>query len=73
MGAVWAYDANVKIFLLPNADFSSIGWLCDTRKVDKLTDSVALDSLYKEMIEHFNLPDRLVHWSQQRNAFLERV
>ena len=73
MGAVWAYDANVKIFLLPNADFSSIGWLCDTRKADKLTDSVALDRLYNEMIEYCSLPGNFLHWSGQREMFLGRM
>ena len=73
MGAVWAYDANVKLFLLPNTSFSSIGWLCDTRKADKLADSVALDRLYKEMIEYFSLKENLIHWSQQREMFLRRV
>ena len=73
MGAVWAYDANVKIFLLPNADFSSIGWLCDTRKADKLTDSVAWDRLYNEMIEYCSLPGNFLHWSGQREMFLGRM
>lgn len=73
MGAVWAYDANVKLFLLPNTSFSSIGWLCDTRKADKLADSVALDRLYKEMIEYFSLKENLIHWSQQRETFVGRV
>lgn len=73
MGAVWAYEANVRLFLLPNTDFTSIGWLCDTRKADKLTDSVALDRLYKEMVEYFSLKENLIHWSQQREMFVERV
>lgn len=73
MGAVWAYDANVRLYLLPNTGFSIIGWLCDTRQVESISNSVALDILYKEMAEHFNLPDRLIHWSQQRKLFLERV
>ena len=73
MGAVWAYDANVKLFLLPNTSFYSIGWLCDTRKADKLADSVALDRLYKEMIEYFSLKENLIHWSQQRETFVGRV
>ena len=73
MGAVWAYEANVRLFLLPNTDFTSIGWLCDTRKADKLTDSVALDRLYKEMVEYFSLKENLIHWSQQREMFVGRV
>lgn len=73
MGAVWAYDANVRLFLLPDVSFSSIGWLCDTRKAEKLTDSVALDRLYKEMVEYFSLKENLVHWSQQREMFVRRM
>jgi hypothetical protein len=73
MGAVWAYDANVRLYLLPDANFDKIGWLCDTRKADKLTDSVALDSLYREMIEHFSLHENFLHWSQQREMFVRRV
>lgn len=73
MGAVWAYDANVRLFLLPDVSFSSIGWLCDTRKADKLADSVALDRLYEEMINYFSLKENLVHWSQQREIFVRRV
>ena len=72
MGAVWAYDSNVRLYLLPNTTFSSIGWLCDPRKANKLYDSVALDRLYNEMIIHFKLPSNIVRWSQQRETFLRR-
>ncbi len=72
MGAVWAYDSNVRLYLLPNTTFPSIGWLCDPRKANKLYDSVALDRLYNEMTIHFNLPNHLDHWSQQRETFLCR-
>ena len=73
MGAVWAYEANVRIYLLPNTDFPSIGWLCDTRKADSISNSVVLNRLYKEIVEHFGLQDRLINWSQQRTIFLERL
>ena len=56
-----------------NRGVPTIGWLCDTRKADRIANSVALDCLYKEMIEYFNLPDRLIHWSQQRKIFLDRL
>lgn len=72
MGAVWAYDSNVRLYLLPNTTFPSIGWLCDPRKANKLYDSVALDRLYNEMTIHFNLPNNIDHWSQQRETFLRR-
>lgn len=72
MGAVWAYDSNVKLYLLPDTNFDSIGWLCDTRKANKITDTVALDLLYKEMQEYYILPDNFVNWSQQREIFIHR-
>ena len=73
MGAVWAFDANVRLYLLPKADFDTIGWLCDVRKAQKLTSSVALDMLYKEMKTHFLLPDNFEHWSRIREDFVKRV
>jgi len=48
MGAVWAYDTNVRLFMLPNTTFDKIGWLCETRKADKIYDAMALDSFYTE-------------------------
>ena len=72
MGAVWAYDSNVRLYLLPDTNFNSIGWLCDTRKANKITDTVALDLLYKEMCEYYSLPDNFRNWSQQREIFINR-
>lgn len=72
MGAVWAYDSNVRLYLLPNVDFDKIGWLCDTRKADMINSSIALDALHKEMIEYFELPDKNT-WSRQREIFLEYI
>ena len=73
MGAVWCYDSNVKLYLLPNTDFNNIGWIYDTRKVNKLTDTVALDQLYKNMCDSYSLPDNLVNWSQQREIFIKNI
>ena len=72
MGAVWAYDSNVKLYLLPDTDFDNIGWLCDTRKANKITDSIALDLLYKELQEQYSLPNNFDTWSQQREIFIKR-
>lgn len=71
MGAVWAYDANVRLYLLPDVDFDKIGWLCDTRKANMINSSIALDALHKEVIEYFGLPDKGTEWSRQREVFLE--
>ena len=72
MGAVWAYDSNVRLFLLPDTTFNSIGWLCDTRKANKITDTVALDLLYKDLHGYYSLPDNFINWSQQREIFINR-
>lgn len=72
MGAVWAYDANVRLYILPDVDFDKIGWLCDTRKADMISSSIALDALHKEMIEYFDLPDKET-WSRQREIFIKYI
>ena len=72
MGAVWANGTNVRLYLLPEISFNSIGWLCDTRKANKITDTVALDMLYKELQEYYSLPDNFANWSLQRELFINR-
>lgn len=74
MGAVWAYDANVRLYMLPGATVDKIGWLCDARQAQNLSDAVALDQLYKEMRLHFGIvPDNFEHWSRIREEFVGRV
>lgn len=73
MGAVWAYDSNVRLYLLPDADFKNIGWLYNTKKADKLNESVTLDALQKELTEYFGLPDKGIAWSRQRETFLNYI
>lgn len=72
MGAVWAYDSNVRFYILPDVDFDAIGWLCNARKADMINSSIVLDALHKEMIEYFDLPDKDT-WSRQRETFLEYI
>lgn len=74
MGAVWAYDANVRLYMLPGATVDKIGWLCDARQAQNLSDAVALDQLYKEMRLHFGIvPDNFEHWSRIREEFVKSV
>jgi len=70
MGAVWAYNNNVRLYLLPDVDFCEIGWLCDTRKADKLFDSIVLDALKMELLTFYSLKDKGTTWSRQRELFL---
>ena len=70
MGAVWAVDNTVRLYLLPDVDYESIGWLNDTKKAEKLSDSIALDSLHKELLDFYHLPDKGITWSKNREEFL---
>lgn len=72
MGAVWAYDNNVRFYILPDVDFDAIGWLCNTRKADMINSAIVLDALHKEMIEYFELPDKDT-WSRPRETFLKYI
>ena len=49
MGAVWAYDSNVRLYLLPDTNIDSIGWLCDSRKANKITNNY---TIYKNTDKH---------------------
>lgn len=73
MGAIWANDNNVRYYLLPNTIFNQIGWLCDTKQVEKLNDHVALDKLYNELTNYYKLERRIEAWSRQRVTFVNSV
>ena len=74
MGAVWAYDAKVRLYMLPGASPDKIGWLCDTRQAQNLSSAVALDQLYKEMRTHFGITtDNFEHWSRIREEFVRSL
>lgn len=74
MGAVWAYDNNVKLYLLPNADFDSIGWLCNTRIAERIDSSIALDELHEQLQQHYSLQNVSVKtWSRLREKFLKEI
>lgn len=73
MGAVWTNDGNVRYYLLPNTGFDKIGWLCDTKKAEQLTNEIALDKLYKELTSFYMLDRELDTWSTQRVTFIKNV
>lgn len=72
MGAVWAYDSNVRIYMLPNTSIDAIGWLCNVRKGDFLNNPIVLDEIKREMCEYYNLPDTGTTWSRQRELFVRQ-
>ena len=73
MGAVWASNTNVRYYLLPNMGFDKIGWLCDTKQAEKLTDTIALDKLYKDLTEYYGIKSRIDTWSRQRETFVSSI
>lgn len=74
MGAVWVYNKNVKLYLLPNTNFKNIGWLCDTRMAEKINDSIALDKLYEELNKQYSLKNEFIDsWSRQREKFISEI
>lgn len=70
MGAVWAYDTNVRYYILPNMDFAEIGWLTSHKQAESITSRTALDALHKELIDSFDLTDKGLVWSRNRDKFV---
>ena len=73
MGAIWANNNNVKYYLLPNTSFDKIGWLCDTKQAEQLSDHIALDKLYNELTKYYNLEGKFETWSRQRVTFVNNI
>lgn len=73
MGAVWAYDTNVRYYILPDMNFSEIGWLTNSKQAESILSRTALDALQKELIESFNLPDKNLGWSRNRDKFVKAI
>ena len=71
MGAVWAYNNNVRLYLLPESNFDEIGWLCNTKQAEKLFNSITLDTLKIELSQYYSLKDKGTTWSRQRENFLK--
>ena len=74
MGAVWAYDNKVRFYILPDADFNSIGWLCNTRIAERIDSRIALDDLHEQLQQYCSLQNTISKsWSRQREKFLNEI
>lgn len=74
MGAVWAYDNQVKLYLLPSTDFDNIGWLCNTRIAERIDSSIVLDDLHEQLQQYYSLQNESIRsWSRQREKFLNEI
>lgn len=73
MGAVWAYNNNVRYYLLPETKIDSIGWLCDPKKADAIDSPITLDAIHQELKKYYQLPDNGIEWSRHRQTFLDNI
>lgn len=73
MGAVWAYNNNVRFYLLPGTEFDSVGWLCDPKKANAIDSPITLDAIHQELLEFYQLSDKGIEWSRHRQTFLDSV
>lgn len=73
MGAVWAYNTNVRYYILPSIGFSEIGWLTSTKQAESITSRTALDELHKELTQSFGLSDKGIGWSRNRDKFVTAI
>lgn len=73
MGAAWATNRTIKILLLPDVGFESIGWLYGVTKGDKINESDALDAIYDDFSEKYNSKIKLTSWNRNKSEFIEFV
>lgn len=73
MGAVWAYNNNIRYYLLPETKIDSIGWLCDPQRADVIDSPITLDAIRQELKEYYQLPDTGTEWSRHRQTFLDFI
>ena len=73
MGDVWAYNNNVRLYLLPGTQFTSLGWLYDKTLAEKIDDTISLDKLHFELEQYYSLQQNPITWSRQRKKFLSEI
>lgn len=71
MGAIWALEKDVRIYLLPGVDYNSFGWLEEIRQAGKIIDESALDLLRDELTNMFELTNSTADWGRQKKVYLE--
>ena len=71
MGAIWALDKPVKILLLPGVDYKQMGWLEEIRQAGLIDSESALDLLFDELTDSFEIKKIASNWNRQKKKFLE--
>lgn len=70
MGAIWALEKDVRIYLLPGVDYNSFGWLEEIRQAGKIIDESSLDLLCDDLTVIYELSNSTADWGRQRREFL---
>ncbi|MCH2488714.1 MAG: toll/interleukin-1 receptor domain-containing protein [Flavobacteriales bacterium] len=74
MGASWALkNLDVKPFLFPNVDFNSIGTLYNVKQASRLNDSFALDNLFEELTNRYEITKSITRWNKFKLNFIESI
>lgn len=75
MGGAWVLEKNIKPLLLPQNDFSDMGWLYEISKGAKLDNEESLDELRDEFLEKYKLIEspKTSDWTFQKRAFLSAL
>ena len=74
VGAAWALDKPPIQIVLPNTDFSELGWLLNTDKAAKIDDEDSLDNLMETICAKVGIP--IVspkHWNPCKRDLLESL
>lgn len=70
MGAIWALEKPVKIFLLPGTEYKTMGWLEEIRQAGHIDAETDLDQLVEEIKKQFGISLNVAEWGRNRQAFI---
>lgn len=70
MGAIWALNKQVKLFLLPGIDTDNFGWLEEVRQAGRINDSNVLDELYDTLAGIFHVEKNITTWTPKKEGFI---
>lgn len=72
MGAAWAYNRYIIPILLPNTDFSKLGWLLTFEKAIEIDDTSGLDSLYDKIRGILKIQKcKTANWNRNKKKFID--
>lgn len=73
MGAVWVYGVRVYTFILPDINFTSIGWLMEVKKANMINDKSSLCDLFDNLSLLRSERQKFSEWQRQLDSFIENL